>query len=93
MKYVPRQGRFAGQLGYGYRSLETFVDCVTEIRTGEASVSDAARSLALLEETLRTTAILEAGRQSLDTQKVVKIVYEEKEGGGWSVEPVGFVVV
>ncbi|NOX53829.1 MAG: Gfo/Idh/MocA family oxidoreductase [Planctomycetes bacterium] len=67
MKYTPdAQGYFAGQLGYGYRSIEAFVDAVTAIRSGDASPADFAGRLATVDETLLVTAILEAGRRSLD---------------------------
>lgn len=76
MKYTPSDGKFSGQLGYGYRSFEVFVDAVNQIRDGHASVDDFHHSLATLEHTYRTTAILEAGRMSLDHQRAVKIIYD-----------------
>lgn len=57
MKYLPSDGRFRGQDAYGYRSLEIFIDAAS------ASASD---ELAEAKDTLSTTAILEAGRVSLD---------------------------
>ena len=77
MKYTPSDGKFSGQLGYGYRSFEAFVDAVNQIRRGEASVYDFQQSLATLEHTYRTTAILEAGRLSLDQRRAVKIRYDD----------------
>eukprot|EP01033_Poteriospumella_lacustris_P005531 gene5531-3945_t len=77
MKYTPSDGKFSGQLGYGYRSFEAFVDAVNQIRRGEASVYDFQHSLATLEHTYRTTAILEAGRLSLDQRRAVKIRYDD----------------
>lgn len=77
MKYTPSDGKFAGQQGYGYRSFEAFVDAVNHIRNGEATVDEFHASLATLEHTYRTTAILEAGRLSLDQQRSVKILYDD----------------
>jgi D-galacturonate reductase len=76
MKYTPSDGKFAGQLGYGYHSFEAFVDAVNHIRQGDATVHDFHHSLATLEHTYRTTAILEAGRISLNDSRTVKILYE-----------------
>jgi D-galacturonate reductase len=68
MKYAPdAHGEFVGQSGYGYRSIETFVDAVLAIRAGTASPQDFSGKLALLEDALPVTAVLEAGRRSLDT--------------------------
>ncbi len=67
MKYTPdADGFFAGQTGYGYRSAEAFIDAVLAIRAGEATVDSFAGKLATVQETLLVTAILEAGRRSLD---------------------------
>lgn len=78
MKYIPSDGRFAGQQGYGYRSLEAFVEAAIDVNQGRKKVHELSNSLALAAHTLRTTAILEAGRLSLDNQsKVVTILYED----------------
>ena len=67
MKYTPdAEGYFAGQSGYGYRSIEAFVDAVAAIRSGNASPRDFDGKLATVHDTVPTTAILEAGRRSLD---------------------------
>jgi D-galacturonate reductase len=67
MKYTPdAEGHFAGQSGYGYRSLEAFIDAATAIRRGEKSPSDFRGHLATVHDTAMVTAILEAGRKSLD---------------------------
>jgi D-galacturonate reductase len=34
MKYTPCNGDFVGQLGYGYRSLEAFIDAVRNVNAG-----------------------------------------------------------
>lgn len=75
MKYTPSDGKFAGQNGYGCRSFEVFIDAVAKLKTGCAAVADYDHSLASIATTYRTTAILEAGRMSLDQQRPVEIVY------------------
>lgn len=67
MKYTPdAQGYFSGQSGYGYRSIEAFVDAVDQVRSGLATPADFRGGLATVEDTVLVTAILEAGRRSLD---------------------------
>ena len=77
MKYTPdaTTGEFNGQQGYGYRSLEAFVDAVNAIKSGTATPSDFDHSLASIATTYRTTAILEAGRRSLDENRPIRIIY------------------
>ena len=79
MKYTPTDGEFSGQNGYGYKSFEYFIDAVTRINNGTATVKDFDYSLASLATTFQTTAILEAGRRSLDEKRTVNIMYEDKE--------------
>lgn len=80
MKYTPSDGKFAGQQGYGYRSLEAFVDAAIEVNRGNRTANDLRDSLALAADTMRTTAILEAGRLSLDNvNKPVSILYEDPQ--------------
>ena len=68
MKYTPdAQGYFSGQSGYGYRSIEAFVDAVEQVRSGLATPADFRGGLATVEDTVLVTAILEAGRRSLDS--------------------------
>ena len=60
-RYTPdSQGRFAGQSSYGYQSIADFI-------TGKGE------QLATIESTRATTAILEAGRLSLDTGKPIDL--------------------
>jgi D-galacturonate reductase len=66
MKYTPSDGHFNGQRGYGYRSFEEFIDAAARINARQAKVADFDESLASIAATYRTTAILEAGRRSLD---------------------------
>lgn len=79
MKYTPdADGRFSGQSGYGYRSIEDFVQAANAIRKGGVTVDSLADRLATVDETIRVTAILEAGRRSLDLGgSVIRIVYDE----------------
>ena len=74
MKYTPGPGGdFAGQSGYGYKSIEAFVDAVLKINSGECKPGDLSDHLALAADTLFVTAILEAGRRSLDSHLPVNI--------------------
>ena len=67
MKYTPdAQGYFSGQSGYGYRSIEAFVDAVAQVRAGVALPEDFRGGLATVDDTVLVTAILEAGRRSLN---------------------------
>ena len=79
MKYTPTDGKFSGQNGYGYRSFSLFVDAVSQINASTASIVDFEHSLASIATTYRTTAILEAGRRSLDEKKSVAILYGNKQ--------------
>jgi D-galacturonate reductase len=67
MKFTPdADGFFSGQSGYGYRSIKQFIRAADEIRQGRAEPEDFRGKLATAQETLMVTAILEAGRKSLD---------------------------
>ena len=81
MKYTPNtQGYFAGQTGYGYRSISAFVDAVCQIREGSAKPSDFQDRLATIQKTLTMTAVLEAGRQSLDNGGTLqRLVYDDSK--------------
>lgn len=86
MRYAPDEdGNFAGQTGYGYISLEKFVDGCRAINAGKATVEDLdnKKDLPTLRNTIATTAILEAGRRSIDEKREVKIIVE---GGQWRLE-------
>lgn len=85
MRYTPdAEGYFAGQHGYGYLSLENFVTAVTRINRGERGVGDYDEVLPTIKDTVLTTAILEAGRRSLDGQKSVYI--RKGEDGEFTLE-------
>ncbi|KAL3417521.1 oxidoreductase family protein [Phlyctema vagabunda] len=80
MRYAPdEEGNFNGQTGYGYVSFEKFVDGCTAVKEGRATLAELdGRGLPTLKNTIATTAILEAGRRSLDEKREVGIV--EKNG-------------
>lgn len=78
MKYTPTDGRFSGQGGYGYQSLEAFVDASSALNSGRLAMDGLGNQLATAASTLRTTAILEAGRVSLDRGALVHILYANK---------------
>jgi D-galacturonate reductase len=84
MKYSPdEEGNFNGQTGYGYISFEKFVDAVTALKENRVSLDDLdTRGLPTLRNTVATTAILEAGRISLDEKRTVAI---EESNGSWSL--------
>ena len=84
MKYAPDEdGNFAGQSGYGYVSMEKFVDGCRSVNAGELKPEDLdAKALPTLANTIATTAILEAGRRSLDERREVGI---SSEGGAWKL--------
>ncbi|MDA1274626.1 MAG: gfo/Idh/MocA family oxidoreductase, partial [Verrucomicrobia bacterium] len=86
MKYAPdAQGCFAGQNAYGYRSIADFIHAARSIRSGESKPDDWIGKLATARETLPVTAILEAGRRSLDSEnRSIKIEW------GSDGFPVGF---
>jgi D-galacturonate reductase len=69
--YTPRDGKFAGQTGYGYRSIETFVLSADALVTEPAKLTEFIQELPTIENTLNVTKILEAGRKSLDEGRVI----------------------
>ncbi|SPO20739.1 probable NAD binding Rossmann fold oxidoreductase [Ustilago trichophora] len=80
MRYTPdAEGYFAGQHGYGYISLENFVVACTRINKGERNAHDFDVILPTIKDTVLTTAILEAGRRSLNEKKSVEIVFRDGE--------------
>lgn len=85
MRYAPDEdGNFNGQSGYGYVSMEKFVDGCRAVNAGELTPSDLdKKGLPTLRNTIGTTAILEAGRRSLDEKRPVGI--EIGEDGVWKL--------
>ena len=68
MKYRPSaDGKFVGHTGYGYLSIEAFIEAAHSVNANESKLSDWDAKLATARQTLPVTAILEAGRRSLDT--------------------------
>jgi len=65
-KPTPSDGKFAGQRTYGYISFEVFCDAVAEVNSGRKKVADFDGVLPTIGTIVGTTAILEAGRRSLD---------------------------
>lgn len=84
MRYAPdEEGNFGGQTGYGYISFEKFIDAVTAVNEGRLTLDQLdARPLPTLKNTIATTAILNAGRVSLDEKRAVEI---RCEGGKWEL--------
>jgi len=68
MKYTKNasDGTFAGQRGYGYLSFSKFVEACRKINAGTASLESFEQSMPTIASTVCATAILEAGRRSLD---------------------------
>jgi D-galacturonate reductase len=85
MKYAPDEnGDFAGQSGYGYISFEKFVDGVTALKDGKTTLDQLdSKGLPTLKNTIATTAILEAGRRSLDQNRSIEIFQED---GVWKLK-------
>ncbi|MCC6512075.1 MAG: Gfo/Idh/MocA family oxidoreductase [Pirellulaceae bacterium] len=79
MKFTPNaEGYFSGQDGYGYRSIEAFLRAAEQIRQGRATPDDFNGRLATASDTLLCTAILEAGRRSLDAGgRPIRLDYDE----------------
>jgi len=82
MKYSPSEtGHFDGQRGYGYVSIEKFIDAARAVNAGAADAADYDRhGLPTIANTVLTTAILNAGRISLDEKRPVDI---RKDGDRW----------
>jgi D-galacturonate reductase len=77
MKYTPdADGYFVGQTGYGYRSIEAFVDAIQSIQAGTRTPAHYEGWLATIGSTRSMTAILEAGRRSLDSKQACGIMYD-----------------
>ena len=74
------KGRYCGQSGYGYVSFERFVRAAAEINAGIKTANDFDDELPTGRVTEAVTAILEAGRISLDNQgSKVALLYEDKK--------------
>jgi D-galacturonate reductase len=86
MKYSPSEsGHFDGQRGYGYISIEKFIDAARSVAAGETKPEDYDKhGLPTIANTVLTTAILHAGRISLDEKRPVGI--KQAENGEWALE-------
>lgn len=85
MKYSPSEtGHFDGQRGYGYVSIEKFIDASRSVNAKHTQPSDYDKhGLPTIANTVLTTAILNAGRISLDEKRAVNI---KLSGGKWMLE-------
>lgn len=85
MKYSPSEsGHFDGQRGYGYISIEKFIDAARNVNAGLSKPEDFDKhGLPTIANTVLTTAILNAGRISLDEKRPVGI---KKVGESWLLE-------
>lgn len=85
MKYSPSEsGHFDGQRGYGYISIEKFIDAARSVNGGETQPADYDKhGLPTIENTVLTTAILNAGRISLDEKRAVFIKQKDNQ---WLLE-------
>lgn len=85
MKYSPSEsGHFDGQRGYGYISIEKFVDAARSVNAGLTKPAEYdTHGLPTIANTVLTTAILNAGRISLDEKRAVGI---KKDGDRWILE-------
>lgn len=86
MKYTPTNGKFSGQASYGVKSFENFIDGCRAVNAGTNKPQDFDDgSLATVHTTMQGTAILEAGRASLDNDsRPMDILYN-----GNDIEPIG----
>ena len=84
VKYSPDEdGYFDGQKGYGYVSLEKFVDAARQVSAGKRKAEEyEGKGLPTAQATVLTTAIIHAGRISLDEKRSVGI---EEDGGKWKL--------
>ncbi|THH34011.1 hypothetical protein EUX98_g24 [Antrodiella citrinella] len=85
MKYSPSEsGHFDGQRGYGYISIEKFIDAASSVSNQQTKPADYDfHGLPTIANTVLTTAILNAGRISLDEKRPVSI---KQEGTQWVLE-------
>ena len=85
MKYSPSEsGHFDGQRGYGYISIEKFIDAARSVNGKQSEPADYdATGLPTIANTVLTTAILNAGRMSLDEKRAVEI---KQQGKTWILE-------
>ena len=90
MKYTPTDGYFSGQTGYGYKSFEAFVDGVIAINAGTVTFDSFDSKLPTIAATVGSTAILEAGRRSLDNNGQPFVIEYDVNGVPCKLVPVTF---
>lgn len=85
MKYSPSEsGHFDGQRGYGYISIQKFVDAARHVNAGLTKPGEYdGHGLPTIANTVLTTAILNAGRISLDEKRPVGI---KRDGEHWILQ-------
>jgi D-galacturonate reductase len=84
VKYSPDENGYFEHTGYGYTSLEKFIDAARLVSAGErTAASFEQKGLPTIRSTVLTTAILHAGRKSLDEGRSVLLKQEEDK---WSLE-------
>lgn len=85
MKYSPSEtGHFDGQRGYGYVSIEKFIDAARDVNAGKIQAAEFDKhGLPTIANTVLTTAILNAGRISLDEKRPVFI---KQDGDKYALE-------
>lgn len=85
MKYSPSEsGHFDGQRGYGYVSIEKFIDAARSVNAKRSKPADYdGTGLPTIANTVLTTAILNAGRISLDEKRAVGIT---QQGASWILQ-------
>lgn len=67
LRYTPdEKGNYVGQSAYGHLSIELWAKACLDIKMGKAVVQDFESVLPTIQDTFIVTAILEAGRKSLD---------------------------
>lgn len=80
---LDEEGHFDGGKGYGYISLEKFVDAARQVTAGNRSAADyEGKGLPTAQATVLTTAIIHAGRKSLDEKRSVEL---KEENGAWKL--------
>jgi len=78
-KPTPSRGRFVGQACYGYVSFEAFIDGAAALNAGKATLAELDADLPTMATTAGATAILEAGRRSLDAGGApIELVYADE---------------
>ena len=76
-KPTPSNGKFVGQATYGYVSFEAFLDAAAAVNAKTKTLADCDADIPTMATTAGATAILEAGRRSLDTGKPFDLVYAD----------------